>query len=203
MRDMHQVGSANLPALTISSLWRSPANMPASHAGDHRSEAGQGRHLLSARGSRGIADPPDSESGSLGRASRLAPTNFNALKAFPVMHSLGRRANSVQFRVRAPFRNRASAQAGFISQLRRGQHSGLRPFTSTQQPADFFCKEFLSGQHRLEDPVPFPFRASGSEGIEDPADRESASLGGASPLSPTIHGVEATADRHRIFNPVW
>ena len=29
------------------------------------------------------------------------------------------------------------------------------------------------------------FRASGSEGIEDPTDRESVSLGGASPLSPT------------------
>jgi hypothetical protein len=26
-------------------------------------------------------------------------------------------------------------------------------FASMQQPADFFCKEFLSGQHRLEDPV--------------------------------------------------
>ena len=31
---------------------------------------------FSARGSRGIADPPDSESGSLERASRSAPTNF-------------------------------------------------------------------------------------------------------------------------------
>jgi hypothetical protein len=30
---------------------------------------------FSARGSRGIADPPDSESGSLERASRFAPTN--------------------------------------------------------------------------------------------------------------------------------
>src|SRR6058998_1354384 len=57
------------------SLWCSPDNMPASHAGDHRSEAGQGRQFP-ARGSLGIADPPDSESGSLGRASRLAPTNF-------------------------------------------------------------------------------------------------------------------------------
>ena len=106
MRHMHQVGGANPPALTILSLWCSPANMPASHAGDHRSEAGQGRHFSSARGSRGIADPPDSESGSLGRASRLAPTIFNALKAFPVMRSLGRRANSVQLRVGAPFRIR-------------------------------------------------------------------------------------------------
>ena len=54
--------------------------MPASHTGDHRSEAGQGRQFP-ARGSRGIADPPDSESGSLGRASRLAPTNFTAPKS--------------------------------------------------------------------------------------------------------------------------
>ena len=29
------------------SLWCSPANMPASHAGDHRSEAGQGRQFVS------------------------------------------------------------------------------------------------------------------------------------------------------------
>src|SRR5947207_14294718 len=28
------------------SLWCSPDNMPASHAGDHRSEAGQGRQVL-------------------------------------------------------------------------------------------------------------------------------------------------------------
>ena len=51
----------------------------------------------------GIADPPDIESGILGRANRLAPTIFNALKAFPVMRSLGRRNNSVQLRVGAPF----------------------------------------------------------------------------------------------------
>src|SRR6185436_20231693 len=84
--------------------------MPASQAGDHRSKAGQGRHF-SARGSRGTADPPDSESGSLGRASRLAPTNFNAPKAFSAMHSFGMGASPVQFRVGAPaFALRASAR---------------------------------------------------------------------------------------------
>ena len=46
MRRMHQVGGANPPALTFLSLWCSSANMPASHAGDHRSEVGQGRHFL-------------------------------------------------------------------------------------------------------------------------------------------------------------
>jgi hypothetical protein len=128
---MHQVGGANPSVLTILSLWCSPANMPASHAGDHRSEAGQGRRSSSARGSRRIADPPDSESGSPAPrdASRLAPTNFKALKAFPVMRSLGRRANSVQFRVGAPFRSRASAQTSFISSSCPGQHRRLRPFS--------------------------------------------------------------------------
>src|SRR5213083_557982 len=85
----------------LSSAGYTPVNMPASHAGDHRSEAGQGRHFP-ARGSRGIADPPDSESGSLGRASRLAPTNFTAPKAFSAMHFFGMEASSVQLRVGAP-----------------------------------------------------------------------------------------------------
>ena len=59
---------------SVPSLWCSPDNMPASHGGNHRCEAGQGSQFP-ARGSRGIADPPDSESGSLGRARRLAPTS--------------------------------------------------------------------------------------------------------------------------------
>src|SRR5882672_8140762 len=47
MRHMHQVKGANPFTLTIFlSLWCSPDNMPAFHAGDHRSEAGQGRHFL-------------------------------------------------------------------------------------------------------------------------------------------------------------
>ena len=81
----------------------------------------------------GIADPPDSESGSLGRASRLAPTNFSAPKAFSAMRLLGRQGNSVQLRVGAPFfficqrRSRASAQEGFINPLCPEQHWGLRP----------------------------------------------------------------------------
>ena len=84
-------------------------------------------------------------------------------------------------------------------------------FASWQQPADFLCKKIRPGQHRREAPyfiapvvqllecsppkaavageIPAGstnFRASGSEGIADPTDRESVSLGGASPLSPTI-----------------
>ena len=101
--------------------------------------------ISSARGSRGKADPPDSESGSLGRASRLAPTISKAPKSI-VSDALARHAsfNPVQLQVGAPVlvavcqggvrqdRNRASAQAGFISQLSRGQHSGLRPFFGLQ-----------------------------------------------------------------------
>jgi hypothetical protein len=42
-------------------------------------------------------------SGSLGRASRLAPTIFDAPKALSAMHLLGKQASLVQFRVGAPF----------------------------------------------------------------------------------------------------
>jgi len=81
-----------LSAECLSSAGYTPDNMSAAQAEVHRlappkrqrvggSVAGQGRQFP-ARGSRGIADPPDSESGSLGRASRLAPTNFTAPKTF-------------------------------------------------------------------------------------------------------------------------
>ena len=98
VRHMHQVEGAIPSALTISSVWCSPVNMPASHAGDYRSEAGQGRqfHL--------------------------------ALKALSAMHSLGKRISPVQLRVRDPFRSRASAHVGFISPLCPGQYRRLRPY---------------------------------------------------------------------------
>jgi hypothetical protein len=50
-----------------------------------------------------------------------------ALTAFSAMHSFGMGVSSVQFRVRAPFRSRASAHVGFISPLCPGQHRRLRP----------------------------------------------------------------------------
>ena len=59
----------------------------------------------------------------------------------------------------------------------------MRPFASMQQPADFFCKEFLPEHHRLEAPISFARVVQA--GTADPTDRESVSLGGASPLSPT------------------
>ena len=128
--DMREAKRAALFIPTISEGIAQPARADASHASGRRRKSScphqfcpcgvvsqhaclscrrspersrSGTPISSARGSRGRADPPDSESGSLGRASRLAPTIFNALKAFPVMRSLGRRANSVQLRVGAPF----------------------------------------------------------------------------------------------------
>jgi hypothetical protein len=111
------------------SLWCSPVNMPASHAGDHRSEAGRGRQLI-------------------------------APKASSAMPSLGKRISPVQLRVRAPaFGGRP--QGPQPSQRSSGFHtpavSGAAPeaatiSASTQQPADFFCKEFLPEHHRLEAP---------------------------------------------------
>ena len=59
--------------------------------------------IFPARGSRGIADPPGLEPGSLGRASRLAPTISKAPKALSAMYLLGKQASLVQFRVGAPF----------------------------------------------------------------------------------------------------
>ena len=104
------------------SLWCSPANTPASQAGDHRSEAGQGRHV-------------------------------QALKALSAMHSLGKRISPVQLRVGAPISQSSQRSSGF----HKPAVSGAAPETATivasmQQPADFFCKEFLPEHHRLEAP---------------------------------------------------
>ena len=140
--------------------------MPASHAGDHRSEAGQGRQFHCPQSI--LSDA------LLWYGSQLGATPGGGSSLVAVRKH----------------RSRATAQAGFIRPPCPGQHWGLRPFSaSLQQPVDFFCKEIVPGQQRLDAPTFFVaviFRASGSEGIEDPADRESASLGGASPLSPTI-----------------
>jgi hypothetical protein len=84
----------------------------------------------------------------------------NALKALSAMPSLGKRISSVQVRVRAPTLG-GRAQAPQSSQRSSGFHkpavSGAAPetatiFASMQQPVDFFCKETLPGQHRLEAP---------------------------------------------------
>ena len=112
------------------SLWCSPDNMPASHAGDHRSEAGQGRQFHCPQSI--LSDA------LLWYGSQLGATPGGG---------------SILMAVRK-HRSRASAQASIISPLCPGQHWGLRPFSaSLQQSVDFFCKEIVAGQHRLEAPL--------------------------------------------------
>ena len=102
MRHMHQVKGANPFALTILcpcgvvQPTRLPLMQEITGAKPVRDA------IYSARGSRGIADPPDLGSGSLGRASRLAPTTFDVPKALSAMHLLGKQASLVQLRVGAP-----------------------------------------------------------------------------------------------------
>ena len=101
MRHMHQVEGAIPSALTICPCGVvQPTRLPLMQ---EITGAKPVRDTNPARGSRGITDPPDSESGSLGRAIRLAPTSFMPPKAFAAMRLLGKQASLVQFRVRAPF----------------------------------------------------------------------------------------------------
>jgi hypothetical protein len=101
------------------SPWCSPVNMPASHAGDHRSEAGQGRQFL-----------------PLKHLERCTPLVWES----------------------------ARCNSGW----------GLQ-----------FLGEWLSGNSRPHrSRVCEPWRCKSS-------------------LAHQFHGVEATADRHRTFNPVW
>ena len=81
------------------SLWCSPVNMPAPHAGDHRSEAGQGRQFM----------PPKHCQRCIRSVTESARCNSGW---------------GLQFQNR---RSRTSVQAGVISQPRPGQHRGLRP----------------------------------------------------------------------------
>lgn len=169
------------------SLWCSPVNTPASHAGDHRSKAGQGRQFQSARGSRGRADPPDLESGSLGRASRLAPTTFKALKALSAMHSLGKRISPVQLRVRDPFlgvrkdRSRASAHVGFISPPCPGRHRRLRPYLPPRRSLRIaFVKQFCRSN------TGWRLQISARVVQQKRHDVESVASAGATPVASTI-----------------
>ena len=82
------------------SLWCSPENMPASHAGDHRSEAGRD-------------------------ASFTALRAFSAMRTIGIGgSSVQFRVRAPDWQ----HRSRASAQVGFISSLCPGQHRRLRPF---------------------------------------------------------------------------
>ena len=91
-------------------------------------------------------------------AKPVRDTSFIALKALSAMHSLGKRFSSVQLRVRAPFSQSSQRSENFHKLFVSGaapetaRHLHAGHLASTQQPADFFCKEFLPEHHRLEAP---------------------------------------------------
>src|SRR5260370_42642593 len=95
MRHMHQVKGANPFALTIFC----PCGVVQSTCLPLMQEITGAKPVrdanFSARGSRGIADPPGLEPGSLGRASRLAPTIFDARKALSATNLLSKQASLV------------------------------------------------------------------------------------------------------------
>ena len=166
----------------------------------------------------------------------LAPPFFNALKAFPVMHSPGRRANSVQFRVRAPLltaiRNGGHAQASQSSQRSSRFHKPALPraalgIATTLPPCSSlriafvkrFCRSNTGWRIQISH---FRFERVVQKELEDPADRESASLGGALhfatannlfgklflqdlgdliPAAPTIFRPASIKVMQRTFNP--
>src|SRR5207247_10000164 len=73
-----------------------------------------------ARGSRGTADPPDSESGSLERASRSAPT----IHSTATLNHGGHMANHAHHSQDATFQIISKRRKGFPSETRVGK--GLR-----------------------------------------------------------------------------
>src|SRR5258708_33656347 len=93
MRHMHQVKGANPFVLTILCPCGvvQPTCLPLMQEITGAKPVRDA--IYSARGSRGIADPPDLGSGSLGRASRLAPTIFEAPKALSAMGLFGKQAS--------------------------------------------------------------------------------------------------------------
>ena len=147
-------------------------------------------------------------------AKPVRDANFHAPKAFSAMPSLGKRVSPVQLRVGAPV-FAGHAQASQSNQRSGRRHKPAGPgaapgtarylhaghdegFASMQQAADFFCKEILPGRHRLEAPI---FRSCSP--IAEARRRERRQCRCKSCREHQFHGVEATADRHRIFNPVW
>ena len=93
---------------------------------------------FSARGSRGIADPPDSESGSLERASRSAPTNSYSR----VAQEWSRRLLTGRLVVRIHPREPAlhgdhgvTAAPLFVRQKARGRHPLVTPMYSVRRPS--------------------------------------------------------------------
>ncbi len=73
-------------------------------------------------------------------AKPVRDASFQASKAFPAMHSLGKRLNSVQLRVGAPISQSSQRSSGFHKPaVSRAAPEAAIICASTQQPVDFFC----------------------------------------------------------------
>ena len=129
------------------------------------------------------------------------------------MRLLGKQASLVQLQGGGSsfeVRSRTSVQTSFISSSCPGQHRRLRPFRLLAAAAGFLCKKVAPGQHRREAPILFARVVQ-----QKRHDVENVASAGASPAASTnlrslsfgwashFPGAEATADRHRTFNPVW
>ena len=96
---------------------------------------------FSARGSRGTADPPDSESGSLERASRFAPTNFNSFHSRVAQQESSRLLPGrlvVRIHPREPASNGDHGVTGaplLVRQKARGRHPLVTPISNVQRPS--------------------------------------------------------------------
>jgi len=118
--------------------------------------------------------------------SRSGTPISSALKALSAMRSLGKRISSVQLRVRDPFRSRASAQVGFISPLRPGQHRRLRGISmpANMPPRSSLRISFVKNSCRSNTGGRLQFVRSRSPTQRH--DVESVASAGASPAASTI-----------------
>src|SRR5256885_14716545 len=70
------------------------------------------------------------------------------------MHFFGMEASSVQLRVGAPVSQSSQRSGRFHTPaVPRAALGTATIYASLQQPVDFFCKEIVPGQHRLEAPL--------------------------------------------------
>lgn len=86
-------------------------------------------------------------------AKPVRDASFIALKALSAMPSLGKRIQLSAILSEGSISQSSQRSSGF----HKPAGSGAAPETATisasmQQPADFFCKEFLPEHHRLEAP---------------------------------------------------
>ena len=91
-------------------------------------------------------------------AKPVRDASFIALKALSAMPSLGKRIQLSAILSEGSISQSSQRSSGFHKPAVSGaapetaRHLLAGHLASMQQPADFFCKEFLPEQHRLEAP---------------------------------------------------